>query len=235
MIKRLLKTLYEKNRFLRSIVLKLGIAPSLFSIEIQISSSRFVEYPWVLSNLKKGHQRILDVGSVGSTLPVTLACQGYEVFCIDIRPYEYANLVPNLHSVVGDIRQTDFKDEFFDCVIAVSTIEHIGIGRYGDLRDEDGDLKAVIEIKRILKKGGTFLLTVPYGRCAITPMHRVYDKTRLYRLVRGFHIENMQYFLKDGDYWRPSSESELSNIDSSIAEKGIVCLKLKKPMKSIEE
>lgn len=235
MIKRLRATILEKNRFLRSLALKLGAAPSLFSIEIQMSSSRFVEYPWVLSNLEKGHQRILDVGSVGSTLPVTLACLGYEVFCIDVRPYEYTNLVPNLHSVVGDIRQTDFKDEFFDSITAVSAIEHIGIGRYGDLRERNGDLKAVIEIKRILKKGGAFLLTAPYGRCAITPMHRVYDKTRLGRLVKGFHIENIQYFLKNDDYWRPSSESELSNIDSSIAEKGIVCLKLRKPMKSVEE
>lgn len=228
MIKRFINTIYERNRFLRSLALKAGVAPSLRAILPQLSSSRFVEYPWVLRNLEEDYQRTLDVGSVGSTLPATLACQGYEVFCIDVRLYEYANLVPNLKSVVGDIRQTEFEDGFFDCVIAISTIEHVGLGRYGDLIDKNGDLKAVNEIKRVLKREGEFLVTVPYGRRAITPMHRVYDKTGLGRLLKDFHIETMQCFFKEGDYWRPSSENELSNVDSSITEKGIVCLKLKK-------
>ena len=206
----------------------MGIAPSVIAISNQISSSRFVEYPWILLNLGKECHRVLDVGSVGSTLPVLLACQGYRVHCIDVRFYECANILSTLKSVIGDIRRTKFQADFFDGVIAVSTIEHVGLGRYGDSMDNNGDVKAVIEIRRILKKGGEFLLTVPYGKHTITPSHRVYDKNMLPSLLTGFCIVTSQCFSKKGAVWFPSSPDELSNVDSSVIEKGVICLKLRK-------
>ena len=47
-----------------------------------------------------------------------------------------------------------FNDKFFDVVTAVSTIEHIGLGCYGDSIAPDGDKEATTEIKRVLKRGG---------------------------------------------------------------------------------
>jgi hypothetical protein len=106
MMKLVMNHIYEKNRFLRPLALKMGIAPFVIAISNQISSSRFFEYPWILLNLGKDCHRVLDVGSVEPTLPVSLACQGYGVYCIDVRPYECANILPTLKSVVGDIRST---------------------------------------------------------------------------------------------------------------------------------
>jgi len=48
-----------------------------------------------------------------------------------------------------------FSDGTFDRVISISVIEHI-------YPEEDGDLKALSEINRVLKSGGELLLTVPY-------------------------------------------------------------------------
>lgn len=54
---------------------------------------------------------------------------------------------------------------FFDLVITVSTIEHIGARDYANpIIEEDCDLKAVREIARILKKNDRFVFTVPYRR-----------------------------------------------------------------------
>jgi SAM-dependent methyltransferase len=228
MIKRLMDTAYEKNRFLRLLALKMGIAPSVIAISNKMSSSRFIEYPWILLNLEKECHRILDVGSVGSVLPILMACQGYEVYCIDVRPYEHAEILSSLKSVVGDIRQTNFQTDFFDCVIAVSTVEHLGLGRYGDPTDDNGDIKAVLEIERILRKDGRFLLTVPYGKHSITPSHRVYDKNALTNLLTGFCITAIQCFSRKEKAWLPCSADELSDVDSSIIENGIICIKLKK-------
>ena len=77
MMKNVISNIYEKNRFLRYVALKFGVAPSVVSVSNQMLSSRFVEYPWTLLNIRKEHHRILDIGSVGSTLPAMLACQGY--------------------------------------------------------------------------------------------------------------------------------------------------------------
>ena len=46
------------------------------------------------------------------------------------------------------------------------TVEHVGLGRYGEPMDPDGDLKAMVELKRVLAVGGSLLFVVPMGRNA---------------------------------------------------------------------
>lgn len=43
-------------------------------------------------------------------------------------------------------------------------VEHIGLGRYGDELDPDGDLKAMRELKRVLTQEGQLLFVVPVGQ-----------------------------------------------------------------------
>jgi hypothetical protein len=43
-------------------------------------------------------------------------------------------------------------------------VEHIGLGRYGDRLDPNGDLKAMRELQRVLGAGGSLLFVVPVGR-----------------------------------------------------------------------
>jgi ubiquinone/menaquinone biosynthesis C-methylase UbiE len=101
-----------------------------------------------------------------------LACLGYEVYSIDVQELLQLKIVhpPNLKFIRGDIRHTNFPSNFFDRVIAVSTIEHIGLGHYGEEFDERGDEKAIKEAIRILKPNGKLLATPPYGKYAITPV-----------------------------------------------------------------
>jgi SAM-dependent methyltransferase len=110
--------------------------------------------------------KVLDVGCAATRnyLPASLALLGWEVWGIDIREWKFK--FPNFHFVVGDIRQTTFPDNFFDCVYAVSTLDHIGLsGRYGITKyDPQGDFKAIREIARILRNEGTLLITIPYGK-----------------------------------------------------------------------
>jgi hypothetical protein len=56
------------------------------------------------------------------------------------------------------------------------TVEHIGLGRYGDPIDPDGDLKAAKELERAVASGGSLLFVVPVGKPQIQfNAHRIYS------------------------------------------------------------
>ena len=193
-------------------------------IDLLLESSRIVEYPWILKNIpSKG--RILDIGSTGSQLPLMLAGLGYEVWTIDIRKYEYDGIINNLNCIIGDIRETTFTDSFFDIILAVSTIEHIGLGRYGDSIDSKGDENAIKEIVRIMANKAVLLMTVPFGKRSINKTHRVYNEEFLLSLLSEFKIVNIEYFKKTDVFWIKSSIEQVSDVDSSISENAIACVK----------
>jgi len=193
-------------------------------INLLLESPRIVEYPWILRDIpSKG--RILDVGSTGSQLPLMLAGLGYEVWTIDIRKYDYDGIINNLNCIIGDIRETNFPDSFFDIILAISTIEHIGLGRYGDSIDSKGDENALKEIIRIMSNKSVLLMTVPFGKRSISKLHRVYDDASLQSLLNKFKIEKCEYFKKTDLFWIKSTKEQVSDVDSSISENAIACIK----------
>ena len=225
--------LYKKTKFTQ----KLFITARTLR---KAGSDRLVEYGWVLSNLGDA-QRVLDVGSTNSLLPIQLAGMGYNVYSIDKRNYkEYHGLThPNMKFIQGDIRSTTFPDNFFDLVIAISTIEHIGTRDYANpIIEEDGDVKAIREIARILKENGRFVFTVPYRREITISMRRKTAETirkrwgsaksvipqpsplRIYnedtireRLLNDyFEVEKEQYFYKQKGFWFSTSVEEIKDL-----------------------
>ncbi len=176
--------------------------------------ARLIEYDFVLSNIADGRkgarQRILDVGCGGSRLPIELANKGHEVYGIDGEPY------PEGHPftfVQGDIMQMTFNDNFFELVTVVSTIEHVGLGRYGDPVVADGDKQAMAEVERVLKPGGMMIMTIPCGYDTMhrskegMPLGRVYSGQSLVKLLSGFKILEMSYIVKRKNIWFPASIS----------------------------
>lgn len=213
------KKLLFLNFSLRWLILNkmLWLAAKIFHLVI---NERVADYAFVHQNIGlDGKGRILDVGCYGTKLVIELASLGYEVYGID--GIEYPLQHPNFTFVQGDISRTSFPDDFFDAVTAVSTIEHIGLGRYGDPICSDGDKKAVNEIKRILKPGGKLIITVPFGKRTIVyrkkiPLHRVYDSQALNELFSdsGLEIVKLNILVKKGEMYVPAALSEAENIES---------------------
>ena len=186
--------------------------------EIAPPDGRLIEYPFVVAklvSLAKG--RLLDVGCVAkrNLVPGTFANLGWEVYGIDNRQFKFT--FPNFHFVLGDITKTDFPDNFFDAVSAVSTLEHIGLrGRYGISKDDpEGDAKAVREIRRILRVGGRLLVTSPYGKeKRQTTLERVYDRDSLNELFSGWEINDKVLYSQDNEgLWVPVSEQEIQGME----------------------
>jgi SAM-dependent methyltransferase len=230
MLRKTVERVYEKNHTVRNLALSLGLTSSANDAEA-LKSSRMVEYPWILHNLDdpKPNNRLLDIGSVGSNLPVELVSLGYGVWSIDVRKYEYSNFMNSIKFFIGDITQTNFEDNYFDSAVAVSTLEHIGLGRYGDNVETDGDFQAVKEISRITAKNGSLLITVPFGKSDTFPNHRVYDQSRLDSMLGNYKIEKIEYFIRNTKgFWEPCLQDKLVNVRSPEVEMGLVCVKGRK-------
>jgi len=205
---------------------------SLRIVEEAFPSSRSIEYAFILRkicSMQKG--KVLDVGcaDIGNCLPAILASLGWEVWGIDINEFKFRH--KNFHFLKQDIREATFPDGFFDCIYAVSTMEHIGLkGRY-DVAEEDldGDLRAVENILRIIKPDGLLLVTIPCGKSFVIlrPFQRVYDKARLSKLFSKWIFEEQIYYRRDDNgYWLPISEQVAFNLDPQKGDIAIALLEL---------
>lgn len=153
-----------------------------------------------------------------------LACLGFSVWTLDVRSYEYADLSTNLHSISGDLRNTGIANGFFDIVTAVSTIEHVGLGRYDDAMDPEGDRNAMREIKRMRAGNATLLITVPFGKRYTSLLHRVYDRSALFSLLEGFKIQNLEFLLKTSRLWAKATDSRvIEMIFKRLNQRGYTC------------
>lgn len=79
------------------------------------------------------------------------------------------------------------KLEPFDTVVSFSSLEHSGLGRYGDALNPWGDLMAVARIWCVTKDDGLLFLGVPSGPdCVKFNAHRIYGRVRYPFLVTNW-------------------------------------------------
>lgn len=127
--------------------------------------SRQVEYPWALRQVNwNNHERCLDVGSAWSVLKYAIAyrCNRVDVLepneeyiritqpSIDHFRNLFAKQELCIYQVHGDARCIPFRDNMYDHVFCISTMEHI----------PDNRLQAVQECIRVLKPGGKLIMTI---------------------------------------------------------------------------
>lgn len=146
-----------------------------------MSDEREVEIPWAVAHARGP---CLDVGCAESTY---LADLPGPVDGIDTRN---CSIDPPLRCFFqGDIR-TAVLPERYRTVLAISTIEHIGLahGNYGTVADDpDGGDRAALEgCVRAAELGGQVLMSVPWGDAATFGWYRRYDDAGLRALLKGF-------------------------------------------------
>ena len=198
-------------------------------------NQRAIEYPWVIESLRMVPKRslILDVGCAESLLSHELIAKGFRVVGIDIRDHPFKD--KRMVFLKRNVLDTRLPDNTFDAIVVVSTIEHIGLESYGQtVKDADGDLKAMNELKRILKPQGIIILTTPYiggGPLRVNPFQREYDRQRLHELTKGLKVIRADYFypLRRGKRarWLRLSKENMDKQTFNV-EAGIACLVLRK-------
>ena len=106
----------------------------------------------------------------------------------DYRPAKVR--LSNLECKKGDLLSLPFPDNSVESISCMHTIEHVGLGRYGDQIDPDGDIKAAGELVRAVKPGGTLLFVTPVGKPRIEfNAHRVYSYKQVMDLFQGMKLQ----------------------------------------------
>lgn len=115
---------------------------------------------------------------------------------IDFYDYRPANIqLSDLQSHEGNLLALPFKSNSVQSLSCMHTIEHIGLGRYGDVLDPEADLKAIAECIRVLAPGGIFLFVTPIGGSPQIEFnaHRIYTFERIMNYFKDLVLEEFAF------------------------------------------
>ena len=122
------------------------------------------------------------VAIIGSVIPWYEAV----VLSFDGKPttIEYNKIITDHPSLeVMTSSEYSINPRKFDVILSVSSLEHDGLGRYGDPINPNGDIQWMQQARNMLKKNGILILSIPVGKDRLFwNAHRQYGEKRLKRI-----------------------------------------------------
>lgn len=172
----------------------------------------------ILAQTKPDHH--VDISSILSFSTIVSAF-------IPVKFYDYRPANVNLKDLVSgfaDLKQLSFEDNSIASLSCMHTIEHIGLGRYGDEIDPEGDIKSINELKRVLKPGGDLLFVTPVGTPKIEfNAHRIYSYEQIIEYFSPLQVKEFSLI--------PDNGGLITNADPSLVQQqtyGCGCFWFKK-------
>ena len=169
---------------------------------------------WIYEAAPKRH---VDVGSRLDGFIGSLSVFR-KVEVIDIRPQTEAVPRVTFHQV--DLME-DLPESWIACSDSVSclhTIEHFGLGRYGDPLDPNGHLKGIEQLKRMVAPSGLLYLSTPIGPQRVEfNAHRVFaPETLLSWFPDGWQIERCAVMNEDHQITESTEPGVLRNYRGNL-------------------
>jgi len=107
----------------------------------------------------------------------------------------------NLISKQANLTSLPFENNSIESLSCMHTVEHIGLGRYGDKLDPNGDLKAIKELKRVLSVNGNLLFVVPIGKPKIMfNAHRIYSYNQIINYFNELKLKEFSLVTDSGKF-----------------------------------
>lgn len=146
---------------------------------------------YLMGRLKRSNFKILDIGTgVGEYLNI-LKKYG-EVYAVDIDENALSMIPEGIckEKKVCDAQNISYPDNFFDVVVSFDVFEHI-----------EEDITVIQEVKRVLKRGGHLVFSVPAFPALFSAHDRALEHKRRYtkkmmahRLRNGFERVMLNYW-----------------------------------------
>jgi O-antigen chain-terminating methyltransferase len=209
-------------------------------------TERVIEIPWALSKYNGG-RRVLEVGcSFASENPEyiegLLSLNIPELHGIDISSVE----APHFVKKTADIRRSGYDTGFFDLILCISTLEHVGkdntkhyqpIAELSHDRPSSlpPDAEALVEMLRILKAGGKLIVTVPFGKFIDYGWFIHYDMQAISTLFQSIPLAKIhgECFKYTEAGWMPCTAAALADTSygdgGAPAAAGLACFEITKP------
>jgi len=128
----------------------------------------------------------IDISSdlrFSTLLSTFVPTQFYDIREIDIS-------LPNLTTGIADLTKLPFKDNSIESVSCMHVVEHLGLGRYGDIVNPSADLIGINELIWVVKPGGKIFFVVPVGKPKIVfNAHRIYSYDKINDYFNDLHLE----------------------------------------------
>lgn len=204
---------------------------------------RVVEYGWLFSRGLRG--RVLDAGSVLNHRHVLerLLPAIDDLTIVTLAPEPTAFTGMGVSYLYDDLRRLPLRDGWFDEVVCLSTLEHVGMDNavYGSAapRSEDPRAEAAAalrELLRVVRPGGRLHLSVPFGLREDHGWFRQLDRDDLGDLLSRAGVEQHQetVFLHTSDGWRRASSQDAASVgynaapgraaDGAVAARAVACI-----------
>jgi hypothetical protein len=145
---------------------KIKVAPALSDFYDQAGSAKghyfwqdLLTAQWIYKNRPTRH---LDVASRIDGFIAHLLCFR-DVDILDVRPLETS--IPGLRVLLGNAQEEiTYLHGKYDSVSSLHSIEHFGLGRYGDPLDPNGHIKGIMNISKLVEPDGHLFLSFPIGK-----------------------------------------------------------------------
>lgn len=204
------------NRFTKNEALPEGYGPRL--------DERLVEFPWLLTHLPEVSGRVLDAGSTINHRYIMdhSVWKNKDITIMTLAPEAHSFWQRKISYVWGDLREVPFRDNWFDVITCISTLEHVGMDNAIYTRDstyhesnQASYLKVIAEFKRILKPGGLFYLTVPYGKYKQCGFQQVFNHAMLQGVIDHFggSVVEQTFFRYQANGWQRADQADCEEAD----------------------
>ena len=187
---------------------------------------RVVEYAWLFERMRAlaaPDSRALDAGSVLNYPQVLAEWRRANlpwVSIVTLKFEGYADPSDNVRYEFADLRHLPYRDEWFSTVLSLSTLEHVGLDNRiygaggGVAADVGAELaRALHELHRVTRRGGTLLASVPYGLRSNRGWFRIFDADDLARLTGspGWTNPRLRYFRQTREGWREQAAKDAAD------------------------
>jgi len=149
----------------------------------------------VLREMPKKHIDIASShqlsGYISKLIPTTF---------IDMRPVSVK--LKNLTIKKGNLLKLPYRKNSVHSLSCLHSIEHVGLGRYGDSIDPKGTKKACHELSRILAVGGKLYISLPIGKDRICfNAHRVHSLKTVLKYFEKLKLISYSIITDDGKFY----------------------------------